>query len=68
MTREKLEKTILDLIPTDRFVDADDVVHTLSYVSAKAVWGRIVVMAMDGRITCDNIGQYDGHAMIRRVA
>ena len=68
MTRSQLRAKILDLVPWDRFVDASDVVNTLSFLPQKAVWSQIVVMAMEGILTCDRVGVIDGHAMIRRMA
>jgi hypothetical protein len=67
-TREALRRKILELVPFDRFVPAGDVVSTLSIFPSKAVWSQIVVLAMEGIITADRPGTYDGAAMIRRVA
>jgi hypothetical protein len=65
-TRENLRSRILELIPRDRYVAASDVVATLSVFPPGAVWSQIVMLAMDGEITAEDPGLYNGRAMVRR--
>ena len=67
-TRENLRARILELVPRDYSVPPEDVVKTLAVFPRKAVWAQIVLLAMEGVITSDHPGQYDGRAMIRRLA
>jgi hypothetical protein len=68
MNRETMRSKILELVPRDRSVLASDVVATLSIFPVAAVWSQIVILAMEGILTAENPGHYDGNAMIRRLA
>ncbi len=65
-TRANLRARILELVPRDRYVAASDVVATLSVYPARAVWGQIVVLAMEGYIIAEDPRLYNGRAMVRR--
>jgi hypothetical protein len=67
--RDHLRARILELVPSDRFVAAADVVATLSSeLPATALWSEIVLLAFDGLIESDKPGTYNGQAMVRRNA
>jgi len=67
-TIAQLRTSILDLVPWDHHVPASDVVKSLEPFPAKAVWATIVQLTMEGIITTEVPGRYDGRAMIRRLA
>ena len=67
-TLEKLRASILELVPWDHHVPASDVVKSLAPMPEKAVWATIVQLNLEGVLTTENPGRYDGRAMIRRLA
>jgi len=67
-TIAKLRTSILELVPWDHHVPASDVVKSLEPIPAKAVWATIVQLNLEGILTTEHPGKYDGCAMIRRLA
>jgi hypothetical protein len=69
-TRATLRESILELVPFDAFVPADDVVRSLGPYPHKAVWAQIVILSMDGVLTTEHCERRlcNGRAMLRRLA